>query len=138
MATEFRTTEDMVFGQRPPKDDSQGIPALVSRLADGLGRLITEHIALAKVELAEDVKAMGGELARIAAFIPFVFVGYVFLCGAVAAVLAHFVGTAGGLAIVGGVHVVGGGFGLYRAAMRLKNRKLLDGSMTELTQSAQT
>lgn len=114
-----------------------GIPALITRLADGLGKLVTDHITLAKLELSEDAKAMGIEVAKILAFVPFVLVGYAFLCAAAAFAIAPFVGTVGALAIVGFVNVVGGGVGLYSAAMKLKSRPVMDGTLAEVKQTTQ-
>lgn len=126
----------MAFG-RPtdPNANQTGIPALVTRLADGLGKLVTDHITLARLELSEDARAMGGQLARIAVFIPFVLVGYALVCAAIAIAVAPFVGYAGAFAIVGGVNVLGGGFGLYRAAMALRSRSVMDDTFAEVKQT---
>src|SRR5687767_4490471 len=107
--------------------DRTGIGAQVSRMAEGLSRLVVHHIALAKMELAEDAKAVGIQVGTIAALAPFVLVGYTLLCGAIAVAISPWVGTAGGLAIVGGLNVGVGLFGILRAANRLKNRQMLDG-----------
>ena len=125
----------MAFGRPDPAGSQGSIPALVTRLADGLGKLVTDHIALAKLELSEDARAMGLEVAKIAAFVPFVLVGYMFLCAAVALVIAPWVTYAGAFAIVGGINVLGGGFGLYRAATRLKDRRVMDDTFAELSQT---
>lgn len=113
----------------------RGISALVGRMADNFGRLVTQHIALARLELQEDVKAMGLDVARIIAFVPFILVGYVFLCGALSVVLATWMGYAGGLAVVGGLNVVGGGLGIWHAVSRLKNRQVMDDTSQELSRS---
>ena len=125
----------MAFGRPDPAGTAGGIPTLITRLADGLGKLVTDHITLAKLELSEDARAMGGEVARIAAFVPFVLVGYLFLCGAVSVLIAKWVGYAGGLAIVGGINALGGGYGLYRAVSRLKEQRMMDGTFAELQQT---
>lgn len=113
----------------------RGISALVGRMADNFGRLVTQHIALARLELQEDVKAMGLDVARIIAFVPFILVGYVFLCGALSVVLATWMGYAGALAVVGGLNVVGGGLGIWHAVSRLKNRQVMDDTSQELSRS---
>lgn len=122
LGTEQQTTE-------------RGIAALVGRLADGLGRLVSQHIQLARAELGEDLRAMGLDVARIAVFVPFVLVGYLFVCGALAALLARWLGWAGALALVGGVNLVGGGFGIFRAVQRLRTRDLMDDTAQELSRS---
>lgn len=113
----------------------RGIPALVGRMADSFSRLVSQHITLARLELAEDAKAMGLNVARIIAFVPFVLVGYVFLCGALSVVLATWLGYAGALAVVGGLNVVGGGLGIWRAVANLQNRQVMDDSSQELSRS---
>lgn len=114
----------------------QGIAAQVSRMADGLSRLVSQHIALAKLELAADARAVGVSVATIAALAPFVLVGYTLLCAAAAWAIAPWVGIAGGLAIVGGVNVAGGIGGILYAVRRLQTRQMLGTTRAELSQSA--
>lgn len=114
----------------------RGISAQLGNLADGFSRLVVQHIALAKTELAEDAKALGKNAGMVAAFIPFVLIGYVFLMVALAAVLARWTGWAGGFAIVGGTHLLLGGIGIAVAVSKLKSRPVLDGSMAEIHRSA--
>jgi hypothetical protein len=110
----------------------RGLAALVVRLTDGFSRLVTQHLELARVELAEDARTVGRDVAWIAAGVPFVLLGYAFLCGALAVVLAQWVGWAGGLALVGAVNVAGGGVGVALAVARLKERRLMDDTAQEL------
>jgi len=113
----------------------RGISALVGKMADGFSRLVSQHLTLARMELAEDAKAMGVDVARIAVFVPFVLVGYLFVCGALAAALASWLGWAGALAVVGAVNLVGGGIGIMGAISRLKARQMMDNSSQELSKS---
>ena len=113
----------------------RGIAALVGRMADSFSRLVSQHLTLARLELAEDAKAMGLNVARIVAFVPFVLVGYVFLCAALSVVLAAWMGYAGALAVVGGLNVVGGGLGIWRAVSNLQGRHMMDDSSQELSRS---
>jgi uncharacterized membrane protein YqjE len=113
----------------------RGVAALVGRMADGFSRLVTQHLQLARVELAEDAKAMGLDVASIAVFVPFLLVGYMFVCGALAALLAPFTGWAGALAVVGAVNLVGGGLGILRAVKRMQSRQMMDDSVSELSRS---
>jgi hypothetical protein len=119
----------------PGKQDAEGLASLVSRMADGLGRLLAQHLALAKLELAEDARAMGGDLGKVAAFIPFVLIGYALLCSALGVYLAEWLGLAGGLLAVGGANLIGGGLGAYLAVNRLRTRQLLAGTVSEITRS---
>jgi uncharacterized membrane protein YqjE len=113
----------------------RGIAALVGRMADSFSRLVSQHITLARMELAEDAKAMGMDVARIVAFVPFVLVGYVFLCGALSVALAQVMGYGWALAVVGGVNVAGGGLGIWQAISSLKNRRVMDDSSQEISRS---
>ncbi|MFL5349940.1 MAG: phage holin family protein [Hyalangium sp.] len=113
----------------------RGIAALVGRMADSFSRLVSQHITLARLELAEDAKAMGLNVARIVAFVPFVLVGYVFLCAALSVVLAAWIGYAGALAVVGGLNVVGGGLGIWRAVSNLQSGQMMNDSSQELSRS---
>ncbi len=115
----------------------RGITALVGRMADSFSRLVSQHLTLARLELAEDAKAMGKDVARIVAFVPFVLVGYVFLCGALAVALSAWLGYAGALAGVGGVNVLAGGLGIWRAVSRLGSRQMMDDSSQELSRSVE-
>lgn len=115
----------------------QGIAAQVARIADGLSRLVSEHLNLLRLELAQDAKAVGTSVGTIAALAPFVLVGYTLLCASLAWAVSPWVGVAGGLAIVGGVNVAGGIGGIFYAVNKLRSRQMLGGSRRELSQSAQ-
>ncbi|WP_163996979.1 phage holin family protein [Pyxidicoccus caerfyrddinensis] len=113
----------------------RGISALVGRMADGFSRLVTQHLQLARLELAEDVKATGLDVAMIAAFVPFILVGYAFVCGALAAVLSTWLGWAGALGGVGLINLAGGIGGALWAVKRLQTRRMMDDSTSELSRS---
>lgn len=119
------------------KDESDGsIAQLVARMADGLGRLLSQHVALAKLELSEDARAVGTEVAKVTVFLPFVLTGYLLLMAALGIALAQWLGVAGGLALVGGVNLVGGGAAAALALSRLRRRKLLEGTASELERTS--
>ncbi len=115
----------------------RGLTAILGRMTEGFSRLVTQHLTLARVELVEDLRGLGKDTALIAAGIPFVLLGYTFLCGAVAALLAPAVGWAGALALVGGLNLLMGGVGIGVAASRLKQRSLMDGTAAELNRSVE-
>ncbi len=60
----------------------------LQRLLDGLQTLIREHLALARVEAKEDLRAMGRDLLVSAAGIPALFAGYLLLMVAIGYLLA--------------------------------------------------
>jgi hypothetical protein len=112
-----------------------GFSALVGRMAEGVSRLMVQHLALARAEMAEDARAMGANVARIAIFIPFVLVGYTFVCGALAVLLARWLGWAGAFALVGALNLVIGGVGASLAAARLKSLQPMNDTAEEFNRS---
>ncbi len=130
--TRATAREQMGLGS---EQTERGLAAVVGRMADGVSRLVSQHLALARMELEEDARVMGGNVARIAAFVPFVLVGYFFLCAALALFLARWLDFAGAFALVGGVNLVGGGAGIALAASRLKSLRPMDETKEELNRS---
>lgn len=117
--------------------DRVGLTAAAGRMAEGFSKLVSCHLALAKMELAAEAKVLGGALGRVVAFaLLFVLVGYALLCGALAVLLARWLGVAGGLAVVGGANVIGGGVGIWLTLERLRARPVLGGSLQEMDRSA--
>ena len=52
--------------------DRIGLTAALGRMADGFSKLVLCHLALAKLELAAEVKVVAGSLGRVAAGIGWV------------------------------------------------------------------
>ena len=77
----------MAFSDRAPLASPQARDAL-SRLIDGFQTLVREHLALAKIELKEDVTRMGRSLLLSAAGLPALLAGYMLLMVALSLVLA--------------------------------------------------
>jgi len=77
----------MAFSERSPLATPQARDAL-NRLIDGFQTLVREHLALAKVELKDDLKRMGRSLLLCAAGLPALLAGYLLLNVAVALLLA--------------------------------------------------
>jgi uncharacterized protein YdiU (UPF0061 family) len=105
-------------------------------VADGLGRLVSEHVLLAKLELASDAKAFGAELGKMAAFASIVLVGYSFLAAAAALGLSRWIGLPWALGAVGCVNLALGAAGLFVTARRLDGRGPLQQTLREMHQSA--
>ena len=81
--------------------DGGGIGGALRDLAAASTRLIGEHLLLARIELREDVRVLGGQLARIALFAPLLMVGHALVCSALAVLLAQWIGTAAALLVIG-------------------------------------
>jgi hypothetical protein len=92
---------------------SQNHPSMPSkdafqRLLDGLQTLIREHLALARVEAKEDLRAMGRDLAYGAAGAPPLAVGYLMLMIALAYLLAQWLASWAAFGIVAVVNLAAG------------------------------
>jgi hypothetical protein len=118
-----------------PAAERTGLGAAVARITDGIGRLMSEHLALVRLEATADLRAMGLSLARVAAFLPAVIVGYALLMGAVAYALGTMIGLGWGLAAVGALNLVVGAIGAWIAASELR-RPVLAETRSEVRQSA--
>ncbi|HLT30693.1 MAG TPA: phage holin family protein [Myxococcaceae bacterium] len=115
-----------------------GLGAQLNHIFDGLTRLILQHLDLARLELAAEARTLGNNLARVAAFLPLVMVGYIFLCGALAIWLGAWLTPAAGWAIVGGVNLVAGALGVWFAVRSLNGRPPpLSATRDELRASAE-
>src|SRR5258708_25162364 len=117
------------------KDVDGSISSLVTRLADALGRLLTEHLELAKLELKGDAKAFATLAGKLAISIPFVLVGYAFLCAGICLFLSRWLALDAVVASVGGFNLILGGLLAYAAMRRLNQQKVMDDTRNELSRS---
>jgi len=108
-----------------------GTAGLLVQLASELGNLLSQHVALAKLELGETARRTGLGVAQIAACAPLVLVGYAFLNAAAALALSRWIPLAGSIALVGLLNVVVGVVGVALAARSFR-RPVLDDSVLEL------
>jgi uncharacterized membrane protein YqjE len=108
-----------------------GTAELLVQLAGELGNLVSQHVALAKLELGETARRTGLGVAQIAAFAPLVLVGYAFLNAAAALALSRWLPLAAAVALVGLLNVVVGLVGVALAARSFR-RPALDDSVREL------
>ena len=113
-----------------------GIGAHLVRISDGLARLLGQHFALARLELADDARRVGVRVGAIALFAPFILVGHGFLCAAAAVGLAGLISYPWALVAVGAANLMLGIGGVTWAAQSLKSRKVLDDTVDELRRSA--
>jgi hypothetical protein len=81
----------------------------LQRLLDGLQTFIREHLALARVEMKQDLRSMGKSLAVGAAGVPALGAGYLLLMVAIALLLARWVPYWAAFAIVALANLAGGG-----------------------------
>jgi len=118
-------------------DRNGGISALLTDVADGVGRLVSEHIALARAELTQELDTLGKSFGRMAACVSMLLVGYAFLCAAVVAYLAsQGMSAAAALLLVGVANLVVGAVGVYLLLRRISKRPVLEESLEEFDRSA--
>ena len=79
------------------------------RLLDALQTLIREHLALARVELKQDLRTMGRDLATGAAGVPPLAAGFLLLMFAIASLLSIWLPAWAAFGIVALVNLVAGG-----------------------------
>lgn len=89
------------------------------RIADGVQRLVREHLALARTELRQELRVAGRSAALLLAGLPLLLVGWALLMGSLALALSGLLGLAGSLALVGAVNLLVGGILALVSAKRL-------------------
>jgi uncharacterized membrane protein YqjE len=121
---------------RDTREESDGIISLIRETADGLGKLIADHVKLARVELVSDARFYARDLAVMAGFGVVLFVGYIL--GWIAAGLAigraiH--NTPLAFAAVAALHLIAGAIGVVVAAKRAKRVRLMHDTAEEVGRS---
>jgi uncharacterized membrane protein YqjE len=112
------------------------VPVLLGNIVDGFGRLVSEHVALAKLELAKDATGLARQLGKLAIVLPFIAVGYAFICAAVVAVLVPWMSLPAALALIGALNLGIGSATAYGAWKQLKRPPMMEDTLEELARSA--
>lgn len=105
-------------------------------LVDAFSDLMGKHIKLARVELEEDARAVGGEVARIVAFLPLLFVGYIMLSVALGLFLNRYIAAELAFLSVAALNLGIGGVGTFLAVRKLRARRVMNDSEAELQTTA--
>jgi len=116
----------------PRVNDGDGFIALVRETADGLGRLIADHIKLARVEMVADAKEASRRMGLLAAAGTVIGVGHLFVWVAVALALRKAIGAPLAFLAVGGLHVVVGGIVLLMLVRRMRRARVLNQTVSEV------
>ncbi|MGO9830991.1 MAG: phage holin family protein [Myxococcaceae bacterium] len=111
-------------------DEAPGVTDLMARLVDGLGELLAQHVALARLELGDEVRSVSRVLATLALVTPLLVVGYALLCLALAFALSPWLSLPGAVALVGAANLAGGGAGLWAVRRTLKRPHLAETTET--------
>lgn len=126
--------EKSMYGQNK-NDDNDGIIILLKELTDGLGRLVSDHIKLARLELIADAKILGRRAAVLAVIVPLVFIGYGSICIGLAVVLSRWMGLGVALVLVGAVHFLGAAIALGVTLRQVRRQGWMRETAHEVNQS---
>jgi uncharacterized membrane protein YqjE len=94
------------------------------RLLDGLQTLIREHLALARVELKQDLRTMGKDLATGAAGVPALGAGFLLLMFALASLLSIWLPAWAAFGIVAVVNLAIGAAITWSASRRVVHDRI--------------
>jgi hypothetical protein len=115
--------------------ERDGFIALVKETADGLGRLIADHIKLARTEIVADAKSYGRDVGVVAAGVFVLALGYAFAWVAVALALRRVIGGPLAFAAIAALHLVAGAIGVAAAARAMRRTPPLLGTRAEVSRS---
>jgi hypothetical protein len=124
-------TFEPVASRHVETDEREGIVDLVRETVDGLRTLITDHIKLARVELATDLKTYGRSVAALAGAGGVVAVGYVFAWIAAALGLGRLIGAPLAFVAVAALHLVAGALAITWAIGKVRRTRLMNDTVVE-------
>ena len=107
---------------------SEGVTDLARESALSLGHLIGQHVKVARLEIAAEVRTMGRRAVAVTVLAALVAIGYALAIAGVAVVIGGGAELGIPLVIIGAAHVVGAGAGLVFGPLRARAAHLhLDG-----------
>jgi len=112
-------------------DERAGIVDHVRETVDGLRTLIGDHIKLARVELATDLKTYGRSVAALAGAGGVLAVGYVFAWIAAALGLGRLIGAPLAFVAVAALHLLAGGLAIAWALGKVRRTRLMNDTVVE-------
>jgi uncharacterized membrane protein YqjE len=118
-------------------DEREGIVDLVRETVDGLRTLIGDHIKLARVELATDLKTYGRSVAALAGAGGVLAVGYVFAWIAAALGLGRLIGAPLAFVAVAALHLLAGGLAIAWALGKVRRTRLMNDTVVETKATVQ-
>lgn len=123
-----------------PKSEADGatIRKLVAEAVDGLGELVADHIRLARIELATDLRIYAGATGGIVVAAWLLTVGCLLAAVAGALALARFVGMPAAFGAVAAFHLLVAGLCVRAASGEVRRTKALRETIAEARRSART
>jgi putative superfamily III holin-X len=98
----------------PPTQASAHLSGLVQQL----GRLVADHVALARVELSTEAAKIGTRAATLLVLGSFLLAGYFLMIAGIAIGLSAWLRPTVSLLIVGGLNLIAGACGVWIASAR--------------------
>ena len=117
------------------EDDRDGIVSLVKETADGLSRLVADHIRLARSEMIADANRYARGLGVTAAAAALMAVGYVLGCIAGALALATVIGGPFAFLAVAGFHLVVGAIVMVAGMRQLRAERPMNDTVAEVSRT---
>jgi hypothetical protein len=118
--------------------DAAAARRLVADVADSVGELVADHIRLARVELAADVRGYAGAAGGAIGAILLVLVGCVLASIAAALGLARLTGMPAAFGVVAACHFVIGAFCVRAASAKMRRTRVLHETIAEARRSVRT
>jgi predicted anti-sigma-YlaC factor YlaD len=116
-------------------EDQTGIIGLVKETAEGLGKLLGDHVRLARIELVADIKGYGRDVAMLVVAAVVVVIGYAFAWVAGGLALARLIGGPLAFALIAFVHLVAGAIAAVVAVRRARGTRPLQETANEVERS---
>ena len=120
---------------RHSDEDQTGIIGLVKETAEGLGKLLGDHVRLARIELVADIKGYSRDVALLVVASVIVIIGYAFAWVAGGLALARVIGGPLAFGLIAFVHLVAGAIVAVVAARRARGNRPLQETAAEVERS---
>lgn len=132
MATHAPRQDDRAHEVADDRSTGEGVIPLVTSMANAVERLVSDHLTLARLELAEDARITGARLARVGTCVFFGVVGWALVCAGLAVLLSPLLGLGWALLAIGGLGVLGGVVAGVAMLLGARRHDLMDDSSREL------
>jgi Putative Actinobacterial Holin-X, holin superfamily III len=118
-----------------PETDAVAVRRLLAEAVESLGELVADHVRLARVELATDVRIYATATGSVVAAVLLLAVGYVLAAVAAAVALARSVGTPAAFGLVAAFHLLVGVVCVGAASSRVRRTMVLRETAAEARRS---
>lgn len=119
----------------PVPDERDGIVSLVKETADGLSRLVADHIRLARTEMIADARRYARGLGVTALAAGLLGLGYALGCVAGALALGTVIGNPLAFCAVAGFHLLVGAIVLVSGMRQLRAERPMDNTAAEVSRT---